>query len=85
MWDTRFEELLSGYLPFLPVGVALAPDTPLREYGLDSLATVELLSTLEQTYQVRFSDEALTLETFGTPATVWKALAPLLAPTRSGN
>jgi acyl carrier protein len=80
MWDARFEELLSGYLPFLPDGDPLAPDTPLREYGLDSLATVDLLATLEQHYQVRFADDALTLETFGTPETIWKALAPLLAP-----
>src|SRR5437764_7643303 len=67
MWDSSFEETLRSFLPFLPTEEALAPETPLKEYGLDSLATVELLAVLEQNYNVRFADEALNLETFESP------------------
>jgi acyl carrier protein len=75
MWDNKFEELLRQYLPFLSADEPLTADTPLREFGLDSLATVELLSTLESTYQARFDDDALTLDTFETPGILWKALS----------
>ncbi|MEV6646530.1 phosphopantetheine-binding protein [Amycolatopsis sp. NPDC051371] len=77
MWDSTFDETLRSYLPFLPAEEALTAETPLREYGLDSLATVELLSVLEQSYNVRFEDEALNLETFENPGRLWSTLAGL--------
>jgi acyl carrier protein len=75
MWDNQFEELLRQYLPFLSADEQLTADTPLREFGLDSLAMVELLASLESTYDVRFEDDALTLDTFETPGVLWKALS----------
>lgn len=75
MWDDEFEALLRRYLPFLSATEQLEPDCRLRDYGLDSLATVELLSTVEGAYGIRFQDEALSLETFETPAVLWKALS----------
>jgi acyl carrier protein len=75
MWDAKFEELLRRQLPFLPTDEALTGGTSLREYGLDSLGMVELLSALEAAYQIRFSDDALTLKTFATPAVLWEALS----------
>jgi acyl carrier protein len=80
MWDTQFEELLRRQLPFLPADEALAPNESLREYGLDSLGVVELLSALEAAYQIRFSDDALALETFATPTVLWKALSAASSP-----
>ena len=77
MWDSTFDETLRSYLPFLPAEEALTAETPLREYGLDSLATVELLSVLEQSYNVRFEDDALNLETFENPGRLWNTLAAL--------
>jgi acyl carrier protein len=77
MWDSTFDETLRSYLPFLPAEEALTAETPLREYGLDSLATVELLSVLEQSYNVRFEDDALNLETFENPGRLWSTLAAL--------
>jgi acyl carrier protein len=77
MWDSTFDETLRSYLPFLPADEALTAETPLREYGLDSLATVELLSVLEQSYNVRFEDDALNLETFENPGRLWSTLAAL--------
>jgi acyl carrier protein len=75
MWDNQFEELLRQYLPFLSADEQLTADTPLREFGLDSLAMVELLSSLEGAYNVRFDDDALTLDTFESPGVLWKALS----------
>ncbi|MFB7664796.1 phosphopantetheine-binding protein [Kitasatospora sp. NPDC056138] len=78
MWDETFEETLRKFLPFLPPGERLEDDTRLRELGLDSLGTIELLGTLENAYDVRFLDDALTLETFETPGVLWKTVQSLL-------
>ncbi|MFD4660495.1 MULTISPECIES: phosphopantetheine-binding protein [unclassified Kitasatospora] len=83
MWDEKFEETLRRFLPFLPPGEQLESDTPLRELGLDSLGTVELLGNLEAAYDVRFLDDALTPETFETPAVLWKAMAGMLIGTEA--
>ncbi|WAL67938.1 acyl carrier protein [Amycolatopsis cynarae] len=77
MWDATFEETLRSFLPFLSADEALTAETPLREYGLDSLAIVELLATLEQHYNVRFEDDALNLETFENPGRLWTTLSDL--------
>ncbi|KJK55203.1 phosphopantetheine-binding protein [Saccharothrix sp. ST-888] len=78
MWDETFEATLRKFLPFLPPGERLESDTQLRELGLDSLGTIELLGTLENAYDVRFLDDALTLETFETPGVLWKTVQSLL-------
>lgn len=77
MLDERLEELMRPHLPFLPTGERLTSDSDLRDFGLDSMAIVELLATLERTYGVRFKDELLNLETFATPGTLWRALTGL--------
>ncbi|MEU7281907.1 phosphopantetheine-binding protein [Streptomyces sp. NPDC045431] len=82
-WDQRFEELLREYLPFLTAEDDLTPDTALRDAGLDSLATVELLGALEAAYDVKFMDEALKPETFATPASLWGALRSMTGASTS--
>ena len=79
MLQEEFEEILRGQLPFLEADEKLTEDTVLRDLGLDSLTMVDLLATLESSYGVRFRDDALTMETFRTPATLWAALSGLLA------
>jgi acyl carrier protein len=74
MYDEQFEELLRRYLPFLPADEKLEKDLSLRDFGLDSLGTVELLSQLEGLYDVRFVDDALSPETFSTPGILWDTL-----------
>ncbi|MEU8207081.1 acyl carrier protein [Streptosporangium sp. NPDC049046] len=80
MWDDRFEETLRRQLPFLPADERIREDTGLADFGLDSLGIVELLATLEEEYGVRFRDEALTMETFETPGTLWKTLSGMFRP-----
>jgi acyl carrier protein len=79
MWDARFEEILRGHLPFLEPGERIVEDLVLRDYGLDSLAVVNLLVVLEDTYDVRIPGEALTLESFATPGRLWKVLSDSMA------
>lgn len=77
MWDD-FEQTVRRFLPYLPADEPLDPDTALRDLGLDSLATVELLAALEQRFQVRFRDDALSLENFRTPAVLWETLTSVV-------
>lgn len=76
-WDQRFENLLREYLPFLSADEPLSEDINLRDAGLDSLGTVELLTSLENMYDVRFVDDALTLDTFATPRVLWDAVSKM--------
>jgi acyl carrier protein len=77
MWDDQFEEVLRSHLPFLPTGAEIGPDLSLRDFGLDSVGTVELLAGLEGTYGVRFTDDSLKLERFATPGVLWATLDEL--------
>jgi acyl carrier protein len=74
-WDDRFEKLLRGHMPFLSPGTEMTADLRLRDHGLDSLGIIDLLVSLEETYGVRLRDDALTLETFETPQTLWNTLS----------
>lgn len=77
MWDAQFETLLRRYLPFVSPAEGLTQETSLSDLGLDSLGKVELLGELENTYDVRFRDEALSAETFETPGSLWKTLSEM--------
>jgi acyl carrier protein len=79
MWDKHFEEILRTQLPYLSADEPLAEDSVLRDLGLDSMATVELLAALEGAYRVRFVDDALNNENFTTPAALWQTLAGMTA------
>ncbi|WP_225828606.1 phosphopantetheine-binding protein [Streptomyces naphthomycinicus] len=83
MWDDRFEQILRPFLPFLPPQEELTPETDLKDLGLDSLGTVQLLGTLEETYQLRFRDSALTMDTFRTAGVLWDTVQSMLQSTAS--
>lgn len=74
MLDTEFEDILRRYLPHLRANQEMKPDLRLRDVGLDSLTMVELLSAVEKEYEIRLDDQAMTVETFETPATLWSAV-----------
>ncbi|CAM5506372.1 hypothetical protein SALBM311S_05428 [Streptomyces alboniger] len=76
-WDSRFEELLRSAAPMLPAG-SIDPSEDLRNAGLDSMASVELLLQIESTYAIVVPDEALTQQTFATPRDLWAVVAPLV-------
>jgi acyl carrier protein len=61
----------------------LAPDLELQRAGLDSLATVNLLIELEDTFNVTFPDDMLKASIVSTPANLWAALDSLIAQSGS--
>ncbi|MEV7541037.1 phosphopantetheine-binding protein [Streptomyces sp. NPDC089915] len=73
-WDEAFESVVRPFLPYLSAEEKLAGDSQLRELGLDSMGTVELLAALEGAYDVRFLDDALKLENFASPDILWRTL-----------
>jgi nodulation protein F len=79
MWDAKFEEILRSRLPFLGPDEEIVEDLVLRDLGLDSMAVVDLLVALEEAYATRFPPEALTLQSFSTPGTLWKVLTEATA------
>ncbi|MFB7465289.1 phosphopantetheine-binding protein [Streptomyces sp. NPDC056224] len=73
-WDDAFEAVIRPFLPYLSPDEKLTGDAQLRDLGLDSMGTVELLAALEGAYDVRFLDDALKLENFASPDVLWKTL-----------
>jgi acyl carrier protein len=78
MWDEQFEALLRSHLPFLDADEELRGDLDLREFGLDSMGVVDLMLSLEETYDVHFVDDALSMNCFSTPAVLWDTLSRLI-------
>ncbi|NGO68691.1 acyl carrier protein [Streptomyces boncukensis] len=79
MWDARFEEILRKHLPFLSAGEPLTEDLVLRDHGLDSMAMVDLLALLEQEFGATFVGDAMSMENFATPRTLWETLSRVTA------
>lgn len=68
----------------LPVEGGLGPDTDLYERGLDSMSMMQVLLAVEERYGVTLPDGALTRDTFATPASLARVLAPLVDDARAG-
>jgi acyl carrier protein len=81
MWDEQFERILRRHLSFLSENETLTEDLNMRDFGLDSMATVGLLADLEQAYEITFVNDALSMDNFATPGLLWSALSGL----RSGG
>ncbi|MCR6483505.1 phosphopantetheine-binding protein [Amycolatopsis sp. OK19-0408] len=75
--DPRFTELLARFLRFLD-GREITPESNLRELGLDSMQSIELLFAIEDVFDVALPDEDLTDATFATAGSLWKAVAAAL-------
>ncbi|MEI3896109.1 MULTISPECIES: phosphopantetheine-binding protein [Bacillus] len=58
-------------------------ETTLKDMGLDSMASIELLLELEDQFDIVFPDELLTEETFSTAKTLWESINKL-TPDKAG-
>lgn len=65
-FDTLLESVLRRHLTALPAGDSFNHRTPLKDYGLDSVQSVELVFALEDEIGVFLPDEAMTGATFAT-------------------
>ncbi len=77
MWDDTFEQLLRKHLSLMEPEDEFTAEMSLRDFGLDSMGMVALMSSLEEAYGVRFVDDALQVENFATPQTLWNTLAAM--------
>jgi isopentenyl phosphate kinase len=77
-WTPAFETILRAHLPKLDGDAPLTGPIRLGDRGLDSIGTVNLLVALEDGLGIVFPDESLTPEVFGTAASLWEAVRPLL-------
>ncbi|MGW2385623.1 phosphopantetheine-binding protein [Streptomyces sp. NPDC001658] len=73
MMDREFVEVVSSHLPFLN-GRTLTASSSLRELGLDSMRSIDLLFALEDTFGASLPDEDLNDATFATAGSLWQAL-----------
>ncbi len=77
--------VVRNHVSFLRAEDPLPPEKSLRELGLDSLAAIDLLLDLEQTFGVVFPDEELTEETFRTTANIARAVVRLTRPAEESR
>ena len=70
----RYEDVLRRHLKHLPDGAPLRPDSDLKGLGLDSMASVDLLFELEDTFDVALPDDYLVERTFATPQALREAI-----------
>jgi acyl carrier protein len=72
--DTRFTELLVPYLPVLG-DRPLTDDSRLRDLGLDSVRSIDLLFDIEDVFAVTLPDEDLNDATFETVGSLWRTVS----------
>lgn len=77
MLDEEFEVLLRKHLKYLSPSEAIVRDRLLKEYGLDSMESINLLLDIEDTYTIVMPEEYLTEETFSTAFALWKVVEQL--------
>lgn len=79
-WDDEFETVLRRSLRWLRDTDELRADASLPALGLDSLLSLELLFSLEDTYGISFPDDLLDNTLFATPHSLWSAVRALRMP-----
>ncbi|MFD4241801.1 acyl carrier protein [Streptomyces sp. NPDC058525] len=77
--DPRFIEILRPSVDG-SAGVDITSDTDLRALGIDSMAAIELLFTLEDTFGISLPDTDLNDETFATAGSLWQAVSAQISP-----
>jgi acyl carrier protein len=75
--DSRFTELLANFLKFR-TDQAITPESNLRDLGLDSMQSIELLFAIEDTYEISLPDDELNATTFATAGNLWQAITAQL-------
>jgi acyl carrier protein len=71
--DQKFVDLLTPFLKFLD-GRPVTAESRLRELGLDSMKSIDLLFAIEDTFDVSLPDEDLNDTTFATAGSLWQAV-----------
>ncbi|MEO0446931.1 MAG: phosphopantetheine-binding protein [Verrucomicrobiota bacterium] len=75
----KLKEVVRPHLKFLGKGEAVTEELNFGEAGLDSMASIDLLLDLEQSFSISISDEALTENTFQNLASLNELVADALS------
>lgn len=75
--DSRFTNLLAPFLKFSNDS-AITPESNLRDLGMDSMQSIELMFAIEDTYGIMLPDDELNDATFATAGSLWRAIAAQL-------
>ena len=83
--EPTFTQLVRRRLRYAPTNGDVAADIALKDYGLDSAATIDLLLDLEDTYGITMPDEYLSEQTFATLSSLWQAVSQLRQAAESAG
>ncbi|MET7702358.1 MULTISPECIES: acyl carrier protein [unclassified Streptomyces] len=79
-WNAKFETILRQGLPGLGKDKAPAADVPMETYGLDSLALIGIVSTLESVFAVSLAGQVTVPVRTLTAGQLWGVLSAALQP-----
>ncbi|MET7680547.1 acyl carrier protein [Streptomyces sp. NPDC005423] len=79
-WNATFETVLRQGLPGLTWEKSPAPDAPMESYGLDSLALIGVISTLESTFSVTLAGQVTIPVHSITASQLWGIVSTTLQP-----
>lgn len=72
-WDSEFEAILRAHLPALGRAQPLLPEHSLRDLGLDSVGTLEILLALEDLYGFEIHEQGVG-DAFASTGRLWSAV-----------
>lgn len=78
MIEEKFIDLVKKYLKFWDKNKEIDVDENLKDLGLDSISSIQLLIEIEDTYDIIMSDEHLTDDTFSTISCLWKEVESII-------
>ncbi len=83
MLDHDFSDLLSSFVPQAPRPIT--EDVRLRDAGLDSIHSIDLLLAIEDRYDIEFPSHLLNDATFDTAGSLWSAVDQTLSGMTGGS
>jgi acyl carrier protein len=78
-WPEEFETLLRRHCRLVPENRAIDADALLPALGVDSLEVIELIVSIEDTFELTMPADLLTPEVFLSARSVWRHVSGLLA------
>jgi len=83
--EQQFMNIVQSHLKYLKAGEQLQAQQQLKALGLDSMAAIDLLLDIEDTYNVVLPDTYLTEEHFSTAQALWAVITDLRSRVESAS
>ncbi|MBS0031780.1 phosphopantetheine-binding protein [Chitinophaga sp. 22321] len=77
----RFFNILRSYLKFAPEAEVFDWNEPLKNMGLDSMASINLVIVIEDEFGIIIPDEYLNAATFRSAATLYQMIGKVMDTT----